>query len=121
MPIQYVGLKLCSELCRHSEQRYREEYIDLKAIEPKISDLLSSARPNAIAQQLDKGRNEFRNSQVHIITEKISGWGITGIPEDKHLRGFGDDVCGRFLCPSTLDWEDPMYALNSSPLALVSS
>ena len=116
-----MGFIFHQEACYHSEQRYREEYIDLRAIEPKISDLLSSARPSVIARQLDKGRNEFRNSQVHIITEKISGWGIAGIPEDKYLRGFGDDVCGRLLCPSTLDWDDPTYALNSPPLALVSS
>jgi hypothetical protein len=57
---------------------------------------------------MDKGRNELRNSQVHSITNTISSWGI-GVPEDKKLRGFGNDTCGRLLCPSTQDWNDPMF------------
>ena len=64
-----------------------------------------------LARQLDKGRNEIRNSQVYSISERISSWGI-GVPEEKCLRGFGDNVCGRLLCPSTQEWEDPTYVEN---------
>ncbi|KAG1807379.1 hypothetical protein EV424DRAFT_1329609, partial [Suillus variegatus] len=28
-------------------------------------------------------------------------------PDDKHLRGFTNDACGRLLCPSELDWNNP--------------
>ncbi|KAG1789970.1 uncharacterized protein HD556DRAFT_1242993 [Suillus plorans] len=27
--------------------------------------------------------------------------------EDKHCRGFAHDTCGRLLCPTELDWNDP--------------
>ncbi|KAG2743757.1 hypothetical protein P692DRAFT_20746536, partial [Suillus brevipes Sb2] len=29
-------------------------------------------------------------------------------PDDKHSRGFTNDACGRLLCPSELDWNDPV-------------
>jgi hypothetical protein len=28
-------------------------------------------------------------------------------PDDKHSRGFSNDACGRLLCPSELDWNNP--------------
>ncbi|KAG1799247.1 uncharacterized protein HD556DRAFT_1231332 [Suillus plorans] len=28
-------------------------------------------------------------------------------PEDKHSRGFTNNVCGMLLCPAELDWNDP--------------
>ena len=60
--------------------------------------------------QLNKGRSEFHNSEVYVINDKISCWGF-GIPENKHLRGFGNDVCGRLMCPSTQDWENSTYGM----------
>jgi hypothetical protein len=66
-----------------------------------------------LARQLDRGRNEFRNSQVHSITTQISGWGI-GVPAEKRLRGFGNDICGKLLCPSTQDWENLVYDVSRS-------
>ena len=101
-------------MSRHSDRIYREGYLNLLSIEPKISDLVAERPLTELTSQLDKGRNEFRNSQVHVIHDRIPSWGI-GVPEDKQLRGFGSDVCGRLLCPSTQDWEDPMCALNDPP------
>jgi len=92
---------LLSELNRG----YREQYITRVSIEPKIEDMLPDHLLDVLARQLDRGRNEFRNSQVHSITTQISGWGI-GVPDEKRLRGFGNDVCGKLLCPSTQDWEN---------------
>jgi len=104
-------------LCWHSDRTYREGYLNLLSIEPKISDLVAERPLTELTLQLDRGRNEFRNSQVHSIRELISGWGL-GVPEEGHLRGFGNDVCGRLLCPSTQDWEDPTcVANNPSPLS----
>lgn len=31
---------------------------------------------------------------------------VVGAPQAKAVRGLGDDVCGRLLCPSTQDWDD---------------
>lgn len=28
--------------------------------------------------------------------------------DDKHTRGFCNDVCGKLLCPTELDWNDPV-------------
>ncbi|KAF9785950.1 hypothetical protein BJ322DRAFT_754912 [Thelephora terrestris] len=89
------------------DRGYREEYINLLSIEPKIADLLADRELPDLVRDLEKGRNEFRNSQVHSISNQISSWGI-GVPDDKHLRGFGNDICGRLLCPSTKDWGDPI-------------
>jgi hypothetical protein len=100
--------------CR-SDRTYREGYLNLLSIEPKISDLVAERPLSELTSQLDRGRNEFRNSQVHLIQEQIPSWGI-GVPEDKQLRGFGNDVCGRLLCPPTQDWEDPTCVSNGPPL-----
>lgn len=94
----------------HSDGAYREGYLNLLSIEPKISDLVTDRPLAEIASQLDKGRSEFRNSEICVINDKISRWGF-GVPEDKHLRGFGNDVCGRLMCPSTQDWENPTYGM----------
>lgn len=80
-------------------------------IEPKISDLVHERPLTQLASQLEHGRNQFRSSEVHVITNEVVTWGI-GIPGDKQLRGFGDDICGRLLCPSTYDWTNETYALN---------
>jgi len=98
----------------HSDRAYREGYLNLLCIEPKISDLVTERPLTELTFQLDKGRNEFRNSQVHSIRDLISGWGF-GIPDDGQLRGFGDDICGRLLCPSTRDWDDPTCVFNDLP------
>ncbi|KAG2159497.1 uncharacterized protein EDB93DRAFT_1245293 [Suillus bovinus] len=29
-------------------------------------------------------------------------------PEDKHCRGFTNNACGRLLCPTELDWNNPI-------------
>ncbi|KAG1760571.1 hypothetical protein EDD22DRAFT_780969 [Suillus occidentalis] len=29
-------------------------------------------------------------------------------PEDKYCRGFAHDMCGKLLCPTELDWNDPI-------------
>lgn len=102
---------LCLWPPHHSDRAYREEYLNLTFIEPKVKDLVADCPLAEVVAQLKKGRNEFRNSQVHTICQKISTWGI-GVPDEKHLRGFGDDVCGRLLCPSTQDWGDPTYVQN---------
>jgi hypothetical protein len=88
--------------------------LDLLSIEPKIRDLVTERPMAELAFQLDRGRNKFRSSQVHSVNAEIAGWGI-GVPGEKDVRGFGDDVCGRLLCPSTLDWENPVYVFIQPP------
>ena len=62
-----------------------------------------------------------------MIARDIAVWGL-GIPSDKQLRGFNDDICGRLLCPSTKDWNDEMYVhcatlppLSPFPAGLISA
>ena len=116
LPCEYsldIYLEHCTNdhpVC-HSDHSYQAEYINLVSIEPKIPDLVAEHPPAELALQMDKGRNEFRNSQVHLIHDWISSWGI-GVPEAKQLQGFGNDVCGQLLCPPNLDQEDPMYIWN---------
>ena len=66
------------------------------SIEPKISDLVCEQPPTQLALQLECGRNQFRSAEVYVITKEIAAWG-TGVPKNKQLRRFSDDVCGR-LC-----------------------
>ena len=85
--------------------------MNLISVEPKIPDLAANHPLTDIVVQLDKGRKEFRNSQVHSISNRIPSWGFK-VPQDKQLRGFGDDVCGKLLCPSTQDWGNPTCVHN---------
>ena len=102
VPARYLNFETTDSFLGGSERSYREEYINLLSIEPKMSDLLTDRPLAQLTLQMDKGRNEFRNSQVHSISNQISSWGI-GVPDNKQLRGFGNDTCGRLLCPSTQD------------------
>jgi hypothetical protein len=57
---------------------------------------------------LAKRREGFRNSEVHEVAKAIPLWPTHyEIPRLKTLRGVGDDVCGRLLCPPSHDWNDP--------------
>ena len=87
---------------------WREEYLNLLSIDPKISDLIPRASSLiSLASKLEDGRNEIKSTQVHSISiREISSWGL-GVLVQKELRGFGDEVCGRLLCPADQDWADP--------------
>lgn len=68
---------------------------------------------------LERGRNNFRSAQVHSIgVDEIHKWEL-GVPSNKSVRGFGNDVCGRLLCPSNRDWTDPAYVRSLLSLLLV--
>jgi hypothetical protein len=95
-------------LCYNRNLEFKEEYLNLLSVYPKISDLISEVPLITLASKLERGRNEIKSSEVHSIAiREISNWGL-GVPVDKNLRGFGNDSCGRFLCPSNRDWTDPM-------------
>jgi hypothetical protein len=84
----------------------KEEYINLLSINPKISDLITKVTLAELTKKLERGRNEVKSTQVHSIGMKeITNWGL-GVPVDKHLRGFSNDVCGHLLCPSNRDWNN---------------
>ena len=58
--------------------------MNLCSIEPKISDFIADHRLGRLASQLNQGRKEIRDSEVYLVRNAISTWGI-GVPANKRL------------------------------------
>jgi hypothetical protein len=91
-----------------SDRQLREGYQNLLSVHPQVLDVLTRKPIDEAAKLLTQGRDSFRNSEVHEVAKAIPLWPMRyEIPRLKTLRGVGDDVCGKLLCPPSHDWNDP--------------
>ncbi|KAG1767495.1 hypothetical protein EV702DRAFT_1254506 [Suillus placidus] len=65
-------------------------------------------------KKLRQGADASRGDDTSKLKNLIADWVNHELkpnppvdPEDKHHRGFGNDACGRLLCPTELDWTNP--------------
>lgn len=97
----------CDTLDRDRE--LREDYQNLLSVDPRLVNVLTHKSTDQAARLLTKGRESFRNCQIHSISGAISLWSTHfSIPGPKHLRGVNSDVCGALLCLPLHNWDDPM-------------
>lgn len=91
------------------DRELREDYQNLLSVDPRLVDVLTRKPTDQAARLLSKGRESFRNCEVHAITGAISLWPTRfKIPGQRVLRGVVDDVCGALLCSPLHNWDDPM-------------
>ncbi|KAG1728015.1 hypothetical protein EDD22DRAFT_789199 [Suillus occidentalis] len=65
---------------------------------------------------LRQGADSARGDNTSKLKTLVAEWVNKGFKpdapvdfDDKHTRGFSNDVCGRLLCPAQLDWNNPGY------------
>ncbi|KAG2127603.1 uncharacterized protein EDB93DRAFT_1256962 [Suillus bovinus] len=65
-------------------------------------------------KMLQQGANAARGDDTSKLKVLVSEWVNCEFkpdplvdPDDKHSHGFTNDACGRLLCPSELDWNNP--------------
>ncbi|KAG1843870.1 hypothetical protein C8R48DRAFT_618427 [Suillus tomentosus] len=65
-------------------------------------------------KKLRQGADAARGDDTSKLKNLVADWINRDLkpdapvdPEDKHCRGFINDVCGRLLCPTELDWNNP--------------
>jgi hypothetical protein len=64
--------------------------------------------------KLRQGADGARGDDTSKLKSLVADWinrewkpAVQVDPEDKHCRGFLNDVCGKLLCPTKLDWNNP--------------
>ncbi|KAG1758198.1 hypothetical protein EDD22DRAFT_784236, partial [Suillus occidentalis] len=67
---------------------------------------------------LRQGADSARGDDTSKLKTLVAEWVNKGFKpdalvdfDDKHTRGFSNDVCGRLLCPAELDWNNPKKCL----------
>ncbi|KAG2753872.1 hypothetical protein P692DRAFT_201705103 [Suillus brevipes Sb2] len=76
-----------------------------------VSDRLTFAE---LLFRLRQGADAARGDDTSKLKTLVSEWVNREFkpdypvdPDDKHSRGFTNDACGKLLCPSELDWNNP--------------
>lgn len=95
-----------------TEQEYKEYVQILKMVHfHYVNDHLTFTE---LCFQLWKGADAARGDDTSKLKVLVSEWVNCEFkpdplvnPDDKHSRGFTNDACGRLLCPSELDWNNP--------------
>jgi hypothetical protein len=66
-----------------------------------------------IVLQLKKGADAARGDDTSTLKDLVATWVNQDFSpsrlirsDDKHSRGFVNDICGKLLCPSEMDWDD---------------
>ncbi|KAG1761325.1 hypothetical protein EDD22DRAFT_780014 [Suillus occidentalis] len=67
---------------------------------------------------LRQGADSARGDDTSKLKTLVAEWVNKGFKpdapvdfDDKHTRGFSNDVCGRLLCPAELDWNNPVQVM----------
>ncbi|KIK47177.1 hypothetical protein CY34DRAFT_9200 [Suillus luteus UH-Slu-Lm8-n1] len=68
-----------------------------------------------LMKMLRQGADSARGDDTSKLKTLVSDWLNREFkpdqpidPDDKHSRGFNNDLCGRLLCPAEIDWNDPV-------------
>ena len=92
----------------YRDRELREDYQNLLSVDPRLVNVLTRKQTDQAARLLTKGKESFRNCEIHSITGAIASWPTRfTIPGPKHLRGVNNDICGALLCSPLHNWDDP--------------
>ncbi|KAG2116812.1 hypothetical protein DEU56DRAFT_761490 [Suillus clintonianus] len=100
-----------------SQNRLQRGYIILNNVLPWFHQKASDMEHHDYRQMLKKlrqGADSARGDDTSKLKSLVSDWVNRDLKpdppvdsEDKHHRGFTNDACGRLLCPTELDWNNP--------------
>jgi hypothetical protein len=95
-----------------TELEYEEYAQMLKMVD--FRDVINRLGFAELFVQLRQGADAARGDDTSKLKALVSEWVNREFkpdplvdPDDKHSRGFSNDACGRLLCPSELDWNNP--------------
>ncbi|KAG2745604.1 hypothetical protein P692DRAFT_201719865, partial [Suillus brevipes Sb2] len=100
------------------QDRLQMGYVILNNTLPWLNEKASDMEYEEYTQMLKKlrqGADSARGDDTSKLKSLVPEWINREMkpdppidPEDKHCRGFVNDACGRLLCPTELDWSNPM-------------
>ncbi|KAG1763642.1 hypothetical protein EDD22DRAFT_776896 [Suillus occidentalis] len=101
-----------------SQDRLQTGYVVLSNVIPwfhaKASDMEHDDYTHML-KKLRQGADGARGDDTSKLKSLVPDWVNRDLkpdppvePEDKFCRGFTNDACGRLLCPSELDWNNPI-------------
>ncbi|KAG1840010.1 hypothetical protein C8R48DRAFT_621288 [Suillus tomentosus] len=108
-----------ADMVRHdSQERLQIGYIALNHalpwFHPKASDM-EYEDYTLMLKKLRQGADAARGDDTSKLKSLVADWVNREFnpnppvdPEDKHHRGFINDASGRLLCPTELDWNNPI-------------
>ncbi|KAG1760283.1 hypothetical protein EDD22DRAFT_781361 [Suillus occidentalis] len=102
----------------HSQERLQSGYIALNHALPWFHPRATDLEYDDYLQMLKKirqGADSARGDDTSKLKSLVADWvnrelkpNPTIDPDDKTCRGFVNDACGRLLCPTELDWGNPI-------------
>ncbi|KAG2740161.1 hypothetical protein P692DRAFT_201684495, partial [Suillus brevipes Sb2] len=106
----------CAGLC--SQDRLQVGYLALTSTLPwfhKQGTDLDYDEYLHLMKMLRQGADSARGDDTSKLKALVSEWLNREFkpdepidPDDKHSRGFNNDLCGRLLCPAENDWNNPV-------------
>ncbi|KAG1890544.1 uncharacterized protein F5891DRAFT_1198119 [Suillus fuscotomentosus] len=100
------------------QNRLQRGYIELSKTLPWFHEKLASLdfeESEDMLKQLKRGADSAHGDDTGTLKELVASWVNIEcrLPsflraDDKHHRGFVNDVCGKLLCPAEWCWEDPV-------------
>ncbi|KAG1754676.1 hypothetical protein EDD22DRAFT_784590 [Suillus occidentalis] len=97
------------------QDRLQLGYVTLNGFLPWLHQQVSNLEYEDYLQMLKKGADGARGDDTAKLKSLIPDWVNRDLKpnppvdrEDKHGRGFMHDACGRLLCPTELDWQNPI-------------
>ncbi|KAG2744719.1 hypothetical protein P692DRAFT_20743198 [Suillus brevipes Sb2] len=113
--VLYTSLE---ELIAENDRRYDQRplgYIELSRALPWLHTNLGGLDHEEcedMLRKLKKGADAARGDDTSCLKDLVAIWVNQHFhpsplirPDDKHLRGFGSDICGKLLCPAEWDWD----------------
>ncbi|KAG1728129.1 hypothetical protein EDD22DRAFT_789168 [Suillus occidentalis] len=96
------------------QDRWQRGYIELTRTLPWLHTKLGNLEHDEcddMLKKLKKGADAARGDDTSSLKELVATWVNQDFrpsplvkPNDKHLRGFASDICGKLLCPAEWDW-----------------
>ncbi|KAG1830310.1 hypothetical protein EV424DRAFT_1315590 [Suillus variegatus] len=100
------------------QDRLQTGYVTLSNAIPWLHERASELEHEDYMQMLKKlrqGADSARGDDTAKLKSLVPNWVNHEFKpnppvdrEDKHCRGFVHDICGRLLCPTELDWQNPI-------------
>ncbi|KAG1897248.1 uncharacterized protein F5891DRAFT_957482 [Suillus fuscotomentosus] len=97
------------------QNRLQTGYIVLNNVLPWFHRKASNMEYEDYTHMLKKGADGARGDDTSKLKPLVPDWvnrewkpDPPVDPEDKHCCGFTNDACGRLLCPTELDWNNPI-------------
>ncbi|KAG2739898.1 hypothetical protein P692DRAFT_20754663 [Suillus brevipes Sb2] len=112
---RYESMSLTDEPTTLEQDILQAGYLELARTLPWVHTKLGTLDHEEcedMLKKLKKGADAARGDDTSSLKDLVAGWVNQEFrptplirPDDKHSRGFANDVCGKLLCPAEWDWD----------------